>query len=87
MKLLGCYKLVNILGVIELRTTFGTKPNIKTIDVRYLTIDFRAPYHMILRIPSLNTLGAVVSTPNLALKFPISPTKVIVIHSDQKEAC
>ena len=24
---------VNVLGVIELRTTFGTEPNIRTIDV------------------------------------------------------
>ena len=35
--------------------------------------------------PSINTLGAVVSTPYLALKYPISPTEVGVIHADQKE--
>ena len=53
---------VNILGVVELRTTFGTKPNIKTIDVRYLVIDSRASYRMILVRHSLSTLGAVVLT-------------------------
>ena len=36
---------------------------------------------MILGRPSLNTLGAVVSTPYLALKFPVG-----VVHVDQKEA-
>lgn len=78
---------VNVLGVIELRTTFGTKPNIKTIDVRYLVIDSRAPYHMILGRLSLNTLEAVLSTLHLALNFPISPTEVGVVHADQKKAC
>ena len=58
---------VNILGVIKLRTTCETKPNIKIIDVRYLAIDSRALYHIILGRPSLNSLGAIVSTPHLAL--------------------
>ena len=30
---------VNVLGVIELRATLGTKPNSRTIDVQYLVID------------------------------------------------
>ena len=34
----------------------------------------------------MNTLGVVVSTPHLVLKFPIWSTKVGVIHVDQKEA-
>ena len=74
------------MGVIELRTTFRTKPNIKKIDVWYLVIDSLAPYHMILGRPSLNTSGADVSTPHLALKFLISTTKDGVIHTKQKEA-
>ena len=77
---------VNVLGVIELRTTFRIDSNIKTISVWYLVIDSRAPYHMILGRPSLNTLGAVVSTPHLALKFPILPTEVGITHANQKEA-
>ena len=34
----------------------------------------------------MNTLGTVVLTPYLALKFLISPTKVGGIHANQKEA-
>ena len=59
-----------------------TKSNIKTIDIRYLVINFQAPYHMILGRQSLNTLGAIVSTLHLALKFLISPIEVGVIHID-----
>ena len=77
---------VNVIGVVELRTTFRTELNVKTIDARYLVIDSRALYHMILGRPSLNTLGAVVSTRHLVLKFPFSPTKVRVMHTDKKEA-
>ena len=79
-------KRVNVLGVVELRTTLGTESNIKTIGVRYLVIDSRAPYHMILGRPSLNTLGVVVSTLHLTLKFLISPTEVGVVHAYWKEA-
>ena len=71
---------INVLGVIELWTTFRIEPNIKITNVRYLVIDSQAPYHMILGRPSLNTLGAIVSTLHLALKFPISPTEVRVVH-------
>ena len=53
---------VNVLGVIKLRPTFEIESNIKIIDVRYLVIEFRTSYHMILGRPSLNTLGAIVST-------------------------
>ena len=70
---------VNILGVIELSTTFGVKLNIKTIDIRYLLVDFEIPYHMILERPSLNTIRAVVSTLHLALKFPILTIEVGVV--------
>ena len=76
---------VNILGVIKLRTTFGTKPNINTIDVRYFVINSQASYHMIPGRPFLNTLGAKVSTPYLALKFLISATEVGIIHVNQQE--
>ena len=75
---------VNVLGVIELRTTFGFEANSRTIDVRYLVIDSQAQYHMVLGRPSMNTLGAVVSTSHLALKFPVLATEVGAIHANQK---
>ncbi|WOL01432.1 hypothetical protein Cni_G10148 [Canna indica] len=56
-----------------------------TIDVQYLVISISNPYHMILGRSFLNTLGAVVSTPHLAVKFSISETNIGVLHADQKE--
>ena len=79
-------KQFNVLGVIKLRTTFETEPNIKTTVVQYLVIDSQALYHMILGRPSLNTLEAMVSTPYLAQKFLILATEVGVVFANQKEA-
>ena len=66
--------------------TFEIEPNIKTIDVQYLVIDSQTPCNMILRRPSLNTLGPIMSTPHFVQNFPVSITKVEVVHADQKEA-
>ena len=80
---MGLYgEMANVLGVIELRTTFKIESNIKIIDVQYLVIDSRASCHMMLGRPSLNTLRVVVSTLHLELKFPISTTKVKVVHAN-----
>ena len=54
---------VNVLGIIELRTNFGSELNIKIISVRYLVIHSWVSYYMILGRLSLNTLGAILSTP------------------------
>ena len=75
---------VNIIKVVELRTTFGIESNIKTIGIQYLIVDSWALHHIILGRPSLNTLGAVVSTSHLA-KFPISPTEVGSCMSTKKK--
>ncbi|WOL01179.1 hypothetical protein Cni_G09893 [Canna indica] len=77
---------VNVRGAIWLRTMFDSQPKVKTIDVKYLVINIPNPYDMILGRSSLNTIGAVVSTPHLAVKFPISEIEVNVLHADQKEA-
>ncbi|WOL20054.1 hypothetical protein Cni_G28856 [Canna indica] len=74
--------LVNIRGSMWMRTTFDSPPKAKMINVQYLVIDFPNPYHMTLGQPSLNNLGAIISTPQMVLKFPISETEVGVLHAD-----
>jgi len=49
-------------------------------------IDYPSLYNALLDHSSLKTLGAIVSTPHLAMKFPVSAIKVRVVHVDQKEA-
>jgi len=77
---------VNVKGYTELLTTFGSALLLKTVCVKYLVVDYQTPYNASLAYPSLNSLGVVVSTPYLVIKFPILATKVGVVHVDQNEA-
>lgn len=77
---------VGVKGYVDLLTSFIMSPLIKTIDIRYLVIDYQTSYNTFLSQPSLNTLGAIVSTPHLAMKFLVSDTKIVAIHVNQKEA-
>ncbi|XP_027932808.1 uncharacterized protein LOC114188420 [Vigna unguiculata] len=52
-------------GYVDLHTTFRWGREIKTIPIRYLVVDTHISYNMLLGRPSLNALGAVVSTPTL----------------------
>jgi len=58
----------------------------KTIHIRFLIIDAPTSYNVLLGRPSLNTLGAVVSTPHLAMKFPSPSGDILTIHYDQRLA-
>ena len=69
-----------------LPTTFGRGNATKTITIRYLVVDTRTSYNALLGRSSLNKLGAIVSTPNLAMKFPTERGDITTIYVDQKAA-
>jgi len=77
---------VGTKGYIELYTTFGLKKASKTLKIRYLVIDANTSYNILLGRSSLNKLGAIVSTPHLAMKFPSLSGDILTIHVDQKVA-
>jgi len=49
-------------------------------------VDASTFYNMLLGCSSLNSLGAIVSTPHLALKFSSSSGDILTIHDNQKAA-
>ncbi|RDX94357.1 hypothetical protein CR513_23277, partial [Mucuna pruriens] len=55
-------KHVMIKGIIELETTFGERSHTCTIPILYTMVDVDASYNIIIGRPTLNKLGAVVST-------------------------
>jgi len=72
---------------IDLYTKFGEgKTGIKKIQIRYLLVEANTSYNILLGRPSLNQLGAIVSTPHLAMKFPSPTGEVITVHMNQKTA-
>jgi len=61
---------VSTRGYIDPHTVFREASQTKIILIRFLVIDAPTSYNVLLSRPSLNTLGAVVSTPYLAIKIP-----------------
>ncbi|RDX97691.1 Retrovirus-related Pol polyprotein, partial [Mucuna pruriens] len=62
---------VPILGTVELETSFGERSASRTVPVLYTVIDALASYNIIIGRPTLNKLGAIVSTKHLCMKFRV----------------
>jgi len=77
---------VSTRDYIDLHTIFREGTQTKTIPIRFLIVDALTSYNVLLGRPSLNTLGAVVSTPLLAMKFPSPSGDILTIHCDQSLA-
>nr|KYP45835.1 Uncharacterized protein K02A2.6 [Cajanus cajan] len=78
---------VSTRGYIKLFTRFCfDEQESREVQVKYIVVDASTSYNILLGRPSLNALGAIVSTPHLAMKFPSNKGKIITIHADQKAA-
>ena len=77
---------VSTRGYIDLHTVFRDGAQTKTIPIRFLIVDAPTSYNVLLGLPSLNTLGAVVSTTHLAMKFPSPSGDILTIYGDQRLA-
>jgi len=77
---------VSTRGYIDLHTVFHEGTQTKTILIRFLIVDAPTSYNVLLGRPSLNTLGAIVSTPYLAMKFPSPSGNIFTVHCDQRLA-
>ena len=69
-------------GYIDLQTLIREGSQTKIILIRFLVVDAHTSYNVLLGRTLLNTLGAIVSTPHLALKFLSSSGDIIIIHDD-----
>jgi hypothetical protein len=79
-------ELVTVRGYVELETIFGIEEATKRVTIKYLLVNSASSCNMIIGRPTLNRLGAIVSTPHLVMKFPISQTRVSAVWADQKLA-
>ena len=73
-------------GYVELSCTFRDAQDHKTILVKFLVVDCSSAYSAILGRPTMNTLGAVVSTIHMAVKFPGDNGRVVTLRGNQDEA-
>ncbi|KAL0360982.1 UNVERIFIED_CONTAM: hypothetical protein Sradi_3782700 [Sesamum radiatum] len=77
---------IRAIGEVILPISLGEEPQIKKVMVHFLVVDTSYPsYNIILGRPTLNVIGAVISTSCLKVKFP---TKYGIgeVHGNQKSA-
>ena len=76
---------VKVRGHIELRTTFTDGTASRTANIRYLVVNALSSYNILLGRPTLNRIGAIVSTRHMKMKLPFLEGTVVTIMSDQKD--
>jgi len=57
-----------------------------TLTVCYILVEAETSYNVLIGQQTLNQLGAVVSTPHMAMKFPTSNEIIITVKADPKKA-
>ncbi|XP_027932759.1 uncharacterized protein LOC114188367 [Vigna unguiculata] len=77
---------VEVKGYVDLRTTFREKEDAKTIFIHYIVVNAPSSYNLLLGRPSINKLGAVISTVHLKMKFPTNDGKVVTLAVNQEVA-
>ncbi|RDX67543.1 hypothetical protein CR513_53566, partial [Mucuna pruriens] len=70
----------------NLLTTFKDDKTTRMIFVQYLVVAVETSYNILISRPTLNTLGAIISTPHLVMKFPSSDQQSswTHVHSSSK---
>ncbi|XP_014489656.1 uncharacterized protein LOC106752481 [Vigna radiata var. radiata] len=77
---------VDTRGYVDLRTSLGMDRRAREIKVRFLLVEAKTSYNVLLGRPCLNAFGAIVSTPHLTLKYPTDDGEVHTVRADQKMA-
>lgn len=77
-----------VTGYFDVLVTFGAELGVEKIQGHILIVESNNmtdnTYNMIIGRPILNTLGVIVSTPHLVMKFPLK--QISTVHTDQQEA-
>jgi hypothetical protein len=73
-------------GYIDLKVLFPQKPGIKTVMTSFIVVGCPSAYNAILGCPTLNDLGAIVSTIHLAMKFPGEYGSVVTVRGKSSDA-
>ena len=76
---------IHARGFVDLLTTFGGGQSYKTLTVRYILVEADTSYNVFIGCQTLNQLGAIVSTPHMAMKFSGPDGTIITIKADPKD--
>ncbi|XP_019432174.1 PREDICTED: uncharacterized protein LOC109339215 [Lupinus angustifolius] len=73
-------------GYVEIWLTIGDHPMSRTVQTKFLVVQCDSAYNAIIGRPTLNRLGAIVSTPHLCIKFLSISLQVCTLKGDQHSA-
>ena len=73
-------------GYVKISCMFRDDKDERTIPVKFLVVDCPSAYNAIIGRPTLNALGAVVSTPHLAMKFHGVKGLVVTVRGNENMA-
>lgn len=73
---------VYIMGHITIITTYGKRIDVRAINVIYLIVDVVSLLNIILGWSTINTMGAIISTMYLTLRYLFTNGRVIRIPGD-----
>ncbi|XP_057443228.1 uncharacterized protein LOC130735146 [Lotus japonicus] len=77
---------VYVRGYVELNTVFGEGKNAESFSIKFLVVNCTSPYNVLIGRPSLNRLGAIISTRHLTAKYLLSKGGVGILKADQMVA-
>jgi len=77
---------VHTRGFVDLLMTFSSVRTHQTLTVKYLLVGVNTSYNVLIGWRTLNTLGAIVSTLHMTMKFPSEQGDIIIVMADPKMA-
>ena len=81
---MGFFKeLVHPDGYDTLNLILGARPYTRTVKVDFLIVNCPSAYNVILGRPTLNKIGAVISTACFIMKFFTNKGEIATIRVDQ----
>jgi hypothetical protein len=73
-------------GYVKMKVTFSGMGGIHSVEVKFLVVDYPSACNAILGMPTLNALGAVVSTLHMAMKFPTDRDNIVTVRGKGLES-
>jgi hypothetical protein len=67
------------MGYVKMKVTFSGRGGSRSMEVKFVVVDCPSAYNAILCRPTLNALGAVVSTLHLTMKFPSDRDNIVTV--------
>jgi hypothetical protein len=73
-------------GYVKMKVTFSGRGGSCSVEVKFLVVDCPSAYNAILGRPTLNALGAMVSTLHMAMKFPSDKDDIVTVRGKGLES-